>query len=423
MKKFVFTYFITLFNICFLSSQNILIKNPTNFELKDKPVIIERSKLKNIPNEEPYYPIILDEENNLIPSQLDDVDGDGKWDYLFFVIDINSLAKKNLTYKWVKEKPDYTVRTNVRFGKRDSKDLPVKPKNQDTLYADKVHAALGYQPYQTDGPMWENDKVGFRHYFDGRNAKDLYGKKVSYMTPDTVGINKNKEVVDNYHVMADWGRDILAVGNSVGLGGYGLIIKDTLARIGIVAGVKKNNIEKSIFKILSRGPIHSIMQFQHINWTVGKDRIYNIKEITEIWPGMYAYKNTVTFENLKGDEFLFIGLPKLNTDKQLKIIKPNNDFIIIYTHDKQTYEKQWYLGMALILPQKQFISTGKSPEEGNVSKTYYAKLKIKNNVPTSYFAVGCWELSDENFKNEEYFEKYLINLSNQLSAKIKIIVK
>jgi len=404
-------------------SQNIFIKNLSNIDLKDKPIIIERSKLKNIPTKEPYYPIITDEENNLIPSQLDDIDEDGKWDNLFFVIDLKPKSKKILKYKWVYEKPNYILRTNVRFGKRDGKNLPVTMRLEDTLYADKVHAALGYQPYQTDGPMWENDKVGFRHYFDGRNAKDLFGKKVSYITPDTVGINKNKEVVDNYHVMAEWGRDILAVGNSVGLGGYGLIINDTLARVGIVAGTKRNNIEKSIFKILSKGPVHTIMKFTHINWQVAKDRTYNVKEITEIWPGMYAYKNTVTISNLKGDEKLFVGLPKLNTEKPIKQIEPNKEFIVLYTHDKQTYEKQWYLGMALILPRKYFLSTGKSPDEGNVSKTYYAVLKIKNNVPINYFAVGCWELSDENFKNEEYFENYLINLANQLSINLKIKVK
>ena len=146
-------------------------------------------------------------------------------------------------------------------------------------------------------------------------------------------------------------------------------------------------------------------------------------EITEIWPGMYAYKNTITFNNLKGDEYLFVGLPKLNTEKPLKIINPNKDFVVIYTHDMQTYERQWYLGMALILPKNKFKGIGKSPDEGNVSKTYYALLKIENNKPISYFAVGCWELSDKNFRNEEYFEKYLINLSNQLAIKPIVKVK
>ena len=47
------------------------------------------------------------------------------------------------------------------------------------------------------------------------------------MSPENVGINADGAVEDNYHVMADWGRDILAVGNSVGLGGYALIAGDS----------------------------------------------------------------------------------------------------------------------------------------------------------------------------------------------------
>lgn len=34
-----------------------------------------------------------------------------------------------------------------------------------------------YYPFQMDGPARENDKGGFRLYFDGRNAKDMFAKR------------------------------------------------------------------------------------------------------------------------------------------------------------------------------------------------------------------------------------------------------
>src|SRR3546814_5990698 len=116
-----------------------------------------------------------------------------------------------LTMKSIKDRMDYAPQTAVRFGKRDRATDPVEPRHGDTLYADLLPLSIGYQPYQTDGPSWENDKVGFRHYLDGRNSKDVFGKKLSRMSPEDVGVNAQGAVEDNYHVMLDWGRDILPV--------------------------------------------------------------------------------------------------------------------------------------------------------------------------------------------------------------------
>lgn len=118
----------------------------------------------------------------------------------------------------------------MRFGVRSSMEGKVQPATSDTFYAHELPGVMGYQPYQTDGPSWENDKVGFRHYLDERNSKDVFGKKVSCMSPDSVGINQEGVTEDNYHVMEEWGRDILAVGNSVGIGGIALMIWDSLNR-------------------------------------------------------------------------------------------------------------------------------------------------------------------------------------------------
>ena len=59
----------------------------------------------------------------------------------------------------------------------------VAPATEEVLPANEVYKALGYQRYQTDGPSWENDKVGFRHYLDGRNSKDVFGKKTPPPSP------------------------------------------------------------------------------------------------------------------------------------------------------------------------------------------------------------------------------------------------
>lgn len=68
-----------------------------------------------------------------------------------------------------------------------------------------------------EGPGWENQNVGYRLYLDWRNAIDIFGKKVDSLALPYVG----QENFESYHDMADWGMDILGVGNSLGIGGYG----------------------------------------------------------------------------------------------------------------------------------------------------------------------------------------------------------
>lgn len=402
------------------AGQKIILTNNSSVDLFDKAITVKRDNLTI--KDEALYPVIKTEAGDEIPSQREDLDGDGNWDQIFFVINLSAKEKASLNLSWTKEEPQYVKRTNVRFGKRESKDSIVKPQTSEVLYANKVHKALGYQPYQTDGPMWENDKCGFRHYFDGRNANDYYGKKVAYITPDTVGIGPNGEVYDNYHVMADWGRDVLSVGNSVGIGGFGLIVGDSIARLGITNDDTLNNIEKSTFKIVENGPVRSIMTFDYENWKVA-DRTYQVHEKTKIWPGMYAYKNKVEMSGLKGDETLLVGLVNRDTDEDLVELNVEDKFIVLYTHDKQTYDKTWYLGLALILPKTEYLGYGEAGKETAVATTYYAKMKIKNDTPVSYYAAGCWEISDPQFADSLFFENYIVDLAKQLGAEVSVEVE
>lgn len=398
----------------------IVLINPSDVEMTDKAISIKRSQLKIIDSLN-TYPVLIS-KTDTIPSQLNDTDDDGNWDELFFVANFSSNEKKEIQLKWIAAQPNYVVRTSARFGKRSAIDSPVKPATKEVLISNELPKSLGYQRYQTDGPSWENDKVGFRHYLDGRNAKDLFGKKTTQISPEMVGINSKGEVEDNYHVMEPWGRDILAVGNSVGLGGYALITDNQLMRLGVTVNDSVNNVEKTTFKIQTEGAVKSVLTYKYQNWKPNADRTYSVEEKTTIWPGMYGYKNTVSVSSLQGDENLAVGLVNIHNNNPLSVIDENEKFIVLYTHDKQTYDKGWWLGMALILPKDKFIAYTEAPKTGNLSNTFLAKLKIENNQPVSYYAIGCWELSDAKFTEKAYFETYLKQLTNQLSVQIKIEV-
>lgn len=284
----------------------IILTNTSSIELTDKAISIQRSQLAKIP-EGMMFPLLISSKADTIPAQVDDLDGDKIWDELFFVADLPANGKGNFTLKWSYIEPDFPVRTSVRFGKRMSADIPVKPALYEVLTGRQISWTLGFQRYQTNGTTWENDKVGFRHYLDGRNAKDLFGKKISAISPEDVGLDENGATVDNYHVMEDWGRDVLSVGNSVGIGGYALLAGNEFLRLEIVSGDTINNLEKTSFKIVTEGPVRSALNFQYSNWRPGT-RKYTVEENTSIWPGMYGYQNAVEFSGLQGDEELVVGL-------------------------------------------------------------------------------------------------------------------
>ena len=370
--------------------QLIQLTNTSEVELVDKPISIGK-KLLSLNDSLVRYPLVLS-QTDTIPSQLNDTDMDGQWDELFFVADFMPKESKAITLIWTANEPIYEARTSVRFGKRTSADKAVQPATNETMLANELPKSLGYQQYQTDGPSWENDRVGFRHYLDGRNAKDLFGKKTSSMSPEDVGLDAAGAVEDNYHVMEDWGRDILAVGNSVGLGGYALINETEFMRLGVTVEDSINNVEKTTFHIDVEGPVNSIISYGYNNWKPN-NRTYSVKETTSIWPGIYGFKNTVSVSGLTGDEDLAVGLVNINTDHSLGVLDENSKYVVLYTHDKQTYNKEWWLGMALILPKDKYLGFTQAPKTGPLSNSFLAKLKIEDNQPVSYYAIAGWELN------------------------------
>ena len=397
----------------------ITLSNNSTIELSDKAVTIKRSGIDK--NNTKNFPLLIC-KTDTIPSQVNDLDGDGKWDELFLVTHFAAKEKKTIQLKWVMETPKFPIRTSVRFGKREAENIPLQPATAESVNANQVYKKLGFQKYQTDGPSWENDKVGFRHYLDGRNSKDVFGKKIPAITPENVGINSAGAVQDNYHVMHDWGRDVFPVGSSVGLGGYALLVDKEITRLGILGTDTLNNIEKTTFKIVSEGSENSVLNYKYSNWKASGNN-YQVNETTAIWPGMYAYKNTVSIDGIIGKETFLVALSNINNQKGLKVIEVGA-WICLIQHDNLSYNREWIMGTAIIVPKNGYKGYMEAPKKGQLTDSFLAKFKIENNKPISYYAVAAWELNaDKKFKDANYFTDYVTNLAKQLAVEISIKIK
>ena len=123
-------------------------------------------------------------EKIVLPSQVDDIDGDQKPDELVFQIDLEPLQIRNVM---------------IEFG--GTERAVIHPLRTSGRFATKF-----------EGPGWESDINAWRLYFDKRNAIDLFGKRRPGLSLEVFGRQEH-----NYHEESPYGRDIYKIGNALGI--------------------------------------------------------------------------------------------------------------------------------------------------------------------------------------------------------------
>lgn len=399
-----------LFSGCSVTQDNFTITNNSEVDRTDEPIVLTRETIKektgglqltegNLP-----LPTV---DGNAIPAQLDDIDGDGNWDELAFTVNVKANSSINIDIEYVApdQYPEFTARTNVRFGVVGENGI--EPLESLDIPAEELPAPP-FSRFQMDGPAWENDKVGFRQYIDGRNGRDLYGKKMFSMALDTVGISDENMPEDNYHVMLPWGRDILAVGNSLGLGGLAILEDGEAVRLGIRMDAEKNNVGMTSYNLITEGPVRSIFTINYENWNTGST-IYDLENTVTIWAGQYGHKNEVTLSSPNQTDTLIVGLVNIHNDNPPVLLDDTNtDYSAFYTHDKQTYDDGWFLGMGLVFPSAPYLDYTEATESGpGINTTYMNHFELTEDKSLIYYVFAGWELSDERFTDPDYFRSFM----------------
>lgn len=404
---------ITVGNI--FSPHQVSIKNHTAKDRIDEAFVIKRQDLKY--TEKGKLPVLYNKEGNTVMCQADDLNLDGEWDELAFTYSLKAGETDNFSIEWVTPGlyPRFNPRTNVRLGKM------VTPGNVVILNTDShgkynLPRGEGY-PYQTDGPAWENDKMGFRHYFDGRNVRDVFGKRTTEMVMDTVGIQADGTPGDTYHQLHWWGRDIMSAAGSLGLGGIALQKKDTLIRLGITIDQTTDNVDSTKYTCIVNGPVRSIFILDFYGWDIGGDKI-DVHETMTIWAGKYGYENVITTSPLPKGSNLVTGIVNNFNDRPYTFEKHGN-YVMMSTHDKQTYNKEWYMGMSLLIEKVNFVSTFEAPKTGSgVTTSWCAKLKPNKQDEYRFNCYAAWELSDERFINSVFYQDMIRSYAEELTNKI-----
>lgn len=419
MKLFTLSFALFLQLISFAqTTKTITVTNPLDIERQDELVVLSRiflqRKLGNFGKDK--YVIVT---NNNAPKvvQLDDLDGDGIWDEAVFLYSFTPNEKAVFTVQ-VSDRPA-TIKARVMAHVRHQYKLADESFGPSVLvdtmpYNNKAtdFSKQKLPPYLTEGPAWENDKVGFRKYFDTRNTNDIWGKTTSRMVLDEVGVDPSK-IYHNFD--SSWGMDILKVGKSLGAGALALQIrrpggKDSIARFG-------TNVLKEIYQQVADGPVRAIFRIKYVGWQIGQLAPINVVEEISIWGGQYFFENKVTVKNTPAHMRLITGIPDFyKADSGIIVEKKAK---AIYNFGQQSENKD-ALGLAVATAAKKAVF-GRTPDAGQeVLNTYTASIPVKALLPITYRFYSAWQQSDERFTSKASFEKYLKEEVRELGSPVAV---
>lgn len=399
----------------------IILKNTLAVARKNEPVVISRVDFeKRFGAEDPTQVTVLKIDERLIPSQLDDLNGDGKWDELAFTVDMEARSALKVEVIRLPEAmaPVFEKRTQV-FLAED---------NKDGTFSEVVEAVApigldGFPTkYQSEGIGWENDKMAFRIYFDCRNTKDLFGK----LTPELILHQAGTPALGSYHELAPWGMDILHCGSSLGAGSLAMVENDSLFRLGSTPVYQ--------YKKISEGPVRTIFELSYQGWTVNGRMQEAVERIT-LWIGKYWFQSEVTIHGFTGEKQVATGIVTTKLDTEPIHYQPNANYSALLTHGKQSLNSD-ILAMAVLSHTTDFLKTGRTgntdyfkqgyrtvPEKNFsqvISETCYLTQKIYSGKPVVHYFFALWGLENPRWNEPEPVKEYIRQEADKLGHPLTV---
>lgn len=361
--------------------------------------------------------LIKDARGQVQTVQLDDLDGDGRWDEAVFLYTFAPGQK--MVFKIdaaTGAGVSGPVRAHVRHQRKNADNTFAAAIDRDSVPAGQPNTDFTktkLPPFLTEGPAWENDRVGFRIYFDQRNTKDIWGKTTTGMVLDSVGKDPSKI----YHHLDTWGMDILAVGKSLGAGSLALCLPragsaDTLIRLG---GVNMGPVK---YEKIADGPVRAMFKMIYPEWkAVPGAAPLALTETISIWGGQYFYQSEVQVKNAPRGSFIVSGIVNLFSKKIEKVNYLGCQGIS--TYDRQSENKDM-LGMAILSPRDSYRGIGTTPNENtDVKNTYYLKMNVAAGHKAQYRYYAAWEKSDPKFSTQQSFSGYMSQQAMSYAESLK----
>ncbi|MCZ4244079.1 DUF4861 family protein [Pedobacter punctiformis] len=421
MKKIICVIFLWFcVAMAFAQKKELTLINPLAQFRVDELIVIKRFSVQNLLNGKNKFSFlnVTDPSGKSVFVQYNDVNLDGIWDEAVFLHSFKPSEKISFKITGTnQENKGAVVRAHVRHRRKNADDTFAAAINRDSIPAGQPNTDFSktkLPPFLTEGPAWENDKVGFRLYFDVRNGKDIWGKTTPAMMMDTVGANPSLI----YHNRAVWGMDVYKVGSSLSAGALALNIKlkngkDSLIRLG------GKNMGAVIYQKIADGPLVAKFKITYPKWNfaTGYNPIFLEEEIS-IWGGQYFYESKIKLIGAPENASLVTGFADLFKIEAGSVTGKSTQ--AFYSYGLQSENKD-NLGLAIMAPKAEFMASGKSAAtEKDIKNSYIVSLKIPDKELTTFRFYAAWEPTDKRFEDKKSFIQFLEQQTAGYDAKIRM---
>jgi len=280
----------------------VTVANPTKTERAVEPVVLVLDDYMTTP----VRSALVSRNGQEIPCQLDDLNGDGRYDQLCF---LTSLGKKEQQKFMVELSSDgkprqYEAKVYADMMLTNKK---IKSSNKQDLYISSLTVDNGTNPYwmlHHHGPAFENELVAYRIYFDHRQTVDTYGKYRKGLE-----LKQTQFYPDQEQKAAGFGDDVLWVGNTFGCGALrGWDGKEPQML---------KDVDHRTLRIVSRGPLRTIVEVIDDGWkpTPDLERIF-ARTLYILYAGRRDVQVQVGFEDILPQHTFSTGLINVKNSEE-----------------------------------------------------------------------------------------------------------
>jgi hypothetical protein len=397
MKKIIMPVFLIFTGIATMSAATtvITVSNPSSLPLKAVPVSVsvDRFHVSKIVSAAVYV------SQKQIPSQLDDLNHDGKADELAFMVDLRPQQKLTVTVKLASDsslfKP-FTERTHAQMWRKDKQTKDIVPTVEESSSTGNL-----YQNLHHHGPAIESEYMAYRLYFDEKQTVDIYGKKKHRLElADTKWYPTDKQLEEGY------GDDILWVKATAGCG--------TLKGWNGSEAVHISPVSNRTGRVLASGPVRSIIEMQADGWLYEGKKI-DIRQRFTIYAGhrdleVQVYQNQAD-SLCAGVQTFFDSSEPLTTVKGAVAIWGTG---LQYPVTDNPRTKPQTVGLAVSVPlsaYKKHIS-----DKDNL-------LLLLAGQNFTYHLAAAWEQEEGGFKTAKDFFAYVKDWNKKMQIAVNVSVK
>jgi len=386
----------------------VALRNTLDIDRKECPVTIPRLQMP-LPDQYPEWITVVDpdlpsrrrEQNgSYIPSQLDDIDRDGIWDELFFMVDIKARETKTIYI--------YIARNMVDQVKH------------------RTHAEIGMYGKHVM-PWWESEHIGWKLWYP--DGADMYGKREAKLVANVMDTNQY-----GHNTPYSVGSDIMWVRSTYGSGGICLYESpanpDSLSRPRFSPYRNKGPFSDTryAYDVVVNGPVRSIIRAHTMNWRTGQGA-YELEQYYTSYMNKNYYTCSVRYLSFipkeAGVQF-GCGIRRMENES---LYYQEGGIVISGTNDLRSYitpnegdpdlkgDREEFLGIAMVVKEKfnpEFHHTM------SFGENYSFRIPLTDDLSYDYLGAGGWSEGLVNSTAEE-FRAYVLQAAREFNNPLEIL--